>query len=295
MKRRAPIALRVNPEVERAGTSTFPRARARTNSASAMDRAREVYAAAAKMEHIRIRGVQIHIGSQITKAAPFAAAVKKMAPLVAELKALYGIEFFSVGGGLGIVYKSSLESGPGDVVARGRRAGAHGGGIRRGDRARCEGAGVAHPAGAGAVHGGQRRGIPYARAVPQAHASGKKFVIVDAGMNDLIRPALYQGYHEMVPLREPAGERSARGGGRGRAGVRERGFLCASARVAAAASGGPRGVDERGGVWVRDGVELQLAAVAGGGPGGRKGAAVVRDRQTLEDIIRGEHIPGKAS
>ena len=76
-----------------------------------IERALEVYAAAAKMEHIRLRGVQMHIGSQITEAGPFARAVAKVAPVARALKREYGIEFFSVGGGLGIVYKSSLESG----------------------------------------------------------------------------------------------------------------------------------------------------------------------------------------
>src|SRR5260370_27888683 len=61
-----------------------------------------------------VRGVEMHVGSQITEAAPFVAAIEKIAPLVSELKSKYAIEFFSVGGGLGIAYESSVASGSGD-------------------------------------------------------------------------------------------------------------------------------------------------------------------------------------
>jgi diaminopimelate decarboxylase len=80
----------------------------------ALERAAKVYEGASKMPAITIRGVQMHIGSQITEAAPFVAAIDEIAPLVSELKNKYAIEFFSVGGGLGIVYESSIASGSGD-------------------------------------------------------------------------------------------------------------------------------------------------------------------------------------
>src|SRR5438034_8788775 len=65
------------------------------------------------MRNIDIIGVQMHIGSQITEAAPFANAIKKLAPIVRKLRSKYGIKFFSIGGGMGIIYRRALESGSG--------------------------------------------------------------------------------------------------------------------------------------------------------------------------------------
>ncbi|MEN3369712.1 MAG: diaminopimelate decarboxylase, partial [Verrucomicrobiota bacterium] len=80
----------------------------------ALDRVGAVYEQAARLPNILIRGVQMHIGSQITDAAPFAEAIAKVTPLILELKQRYGLEFFSVGGGIGIVYESSFASGSRD-------------------------------------------------------------------------------------------------------------------------------------------------------------------------------------
>ena len=109
----APIALRVNPDVE-AGTHKYvATGKSENKFGIALDRIRVVYESAAQMPHIRIRGVQMHIGSQITQARPFAEAIEKIAPVVRELKERHAIEFVSIGGGMGIVYKRALESGSG--------------------------------------------------------------------------------------------------------------------------------------------------------------------------------------
>src|SRR5206468_1977634 len=79
----------------------------------ALDQVRAVYERAARMSNIEVLGVQMHIGSQITEAKPFASAVEKVTPLVRDLKSQYGIKFFSVGGGMGIIYRHALESGSG--------------------------------------------------------------------------------------------------------------------------------------------------------------------------------------
>src|SRR5262249_22943954 len=71
-----------------------------------------VYARARQLKHLHLRGLQMHIGSQLTDVQPFESAVKRVAPLVAKLAAIHGFEFFSIGGGLGIVYQPALESGP---------------------------------------------------------------------------------------------------------------------------------------------------------------------------------------
>ena len=111
--KRAPIALRVNPDVD-AHTHEYISTGSRENKFGVgLDRVTDVYERAAKMRNIDIVGVQMHIGSQITEAAPFATAIKKVVPIVCKLRSKYGIKFFSIGGGMGIIYRRALESGSG--------------------------------------------------------------------------------------------------------------------------------------------------------------------------------------
>jgi diaminopimelate decarboxylase len=202
---RAPIALRVNPDVD-AGTHRYvSTGRSENKFGIALHRVAEVYERAAHLPNIRIRGVQMHIGSQITAAEPFAEAVAKVAPLVRELKERYAIEFFSVGGGMGIIYRRALESGTGKWWHE------HGGEAAAFSVADYAAA-IVPPLRAlnlrvllepGRFLVGNA-GVLLTRVRYLKEAQQKKFVIVDAGMNDLIRPALYQSYHEVVPVREPA-------------------------------------------------------------------------------------------
>src|SRR6266700_2960947 len=111
---RAPIALRANPDVD-PRTHEYVSTGSRENKFGiALPQLTEVYDRAAKMRNLEIVGVQMHIVSQITQAEPFASAITKVAPIVRDLKSKYGIKFFSIGGGLGIVYESSFASGSGD-------------------------------------------------------------------------------------------------------------------------------------------------------------------------------------
>src|ERR1044071_2180388 len=110
---RAPIAVRVNPDVDASTHRYISTGRSENKFGIALDRVAAVYEKAAQLPNIRIRGIQMHIGSQITAAAPFAEAIAKVVPLIGELKQKHGLEFFSIGGGMGIVYKRALESGSG--------------------------------------------------------------------------------------------------------------------------------------------------------------------------------------
>src|SRR5437762_2249498 len=110
-KMRAPIALRINPDVDPHTHKYISTGSQENKFGIALNQARMVYERAARMSNIEIVGVQMHIGSQITEAKPFASAIDKVAPLVRELKSKYGIKLFSIGGGLGIVYESSFASG----------------------------------------------------------------------------------------------------------------------------------------------------------------------------------------
>jgi diaminopimelate decarboxylase len=206
---RAPIALRVNPDVD-AGTHRYvSTGRSENKFGIALDRVAAVYGAAARMPNVVIRGIQMHIGSQITDAAPFAEAIDKVAPLILQLKERYPIEFFSVGGGIGIVYESSFASGSRNwwtekdrVVATMTLP------LTIQDYAaailpplRTLGLRVLLEPGRLLVG---NAGVLLTRVRYLKQTRTKKFVIVDGGMNDLIRPALYQSYHEIVPVREPA-------------------------------------------------------------------------------------------
>src|SRR5947208_9800311 len=154
------------------------------------------------MRNIDIIGVQMHIGSQITEAAPFANAIKKLAPIVRELKSKYPIKFFSIGGGMGIIYRRALESGSGKWWHD------HGGetsafSIR--DYADAIVPPLRELNLRILVEPGRflvgNAGVLLTRVSYIKKSGAKKFAIIDAGMNDLIRPALYQSYHEIVPCR----------------------------------------------------------------------------------------------
>src|SRR5438552_2433339 len=207
---RAPIALRANPDVD-PHTHAYVSTGSRENKFGiALGELPSVYERAAKMRNIEIVGVQMHIGSQITEAGPFASAISKVTPLVRELKSKYGIMFFSIGGGMGIVYRRALESGSGKWWHN------HG--------PACAGSAFSVRDYADAIVPPLRElgirvlvepgrflvgnaGVLLTRVRYMKQTTEKKFAIVDAGMNDLIRPALYQSYHEIVTVKEPKRER----------------------------------------------------------------------------------------
>ncbi|MDQ6809458.1 MAG: diaminopimelate decarboxylase [Verrucomicrobiota bacterium] len=201
---RAPIALRVNPDVEASTHKYISTGKSENKFGIALDRIGDVYAVAARLSNIAIRGVQMHIGSQITAAQPFRDAVAKITPIVRELKERYAIDFCSIGGGMGIVYRSSLASGQGSWWKESESDGA----LTIEEYA----AAILPPLQKldlrVLVEPGRflvgNAGVLLTRVRYMKRTAQKEFAIVDAGMNDLIRPALYQSYHEIVPLREPA-------------------------------------------------------------------------------------------
>jgi diaminopimelate decarboxylase len=206
-KKRAPIALRVNPDVD-PHTHQYISTGSRENKFGiALDQVRPVYERAATMRNIEIVGVQMHIGSQITEPKPFANAIEKVAPLVRDLKSRYAIKFFSIGGGMGIIYQRALESGSGKWWHDHGPAFA-GSAFSVRDYAEA----ILRPLRdlhiRILVEPGRfligNAGVLLTRVRYLKQTGSKKFAIVDAGMNDLIRPALYQGYHEIVPVIEPS-------------------------------------------------------------------------------------------
>jgi diaminopimelate decarboxylase len=206
-KLHAPIALRVNPDVD-AHTHKYISTGSHENKFGiALVDAPAMYERASRMRNIEIVGVQMHIGSQITEAGPFAAAINRVAPLVRDLKSNHAIEFFSIGGGMGIIYRRALESGSGKWWHD------HGGessAFSVQDYANAiipllRDLGVRILVEPGRFLVGNA-GALLTRVRYVKESGPRKFAIVDAGMNDLIRPALYQSFHEIVPVDKGRGD-----------------------------------------------------------------------------------------
>src|ERR1035438_1670750 len=111
LKKIAPVAVRVNPGIEAHTHAKITTGTYENKFGIQFERVEGVYARASKLRNLRLRGVQMHIGSQLTTVSPFEQAIRKVLPLVTRLKERHGLEFLSIGGGLGIVYKPALASG----------------------------------------------------------------------------------------------------------------------------------------------------------------------------------------
>ena len=207
----APAAVRVNPNVDAKTHKYISTGKSENKFGVDFEAIEGIYArAAAEMPHIRLRGLQMHIGSQLTSVEPFVEAVDKVAPLVRRLRERHGIEFWSIGGGIGIVYRGALESGGAAWWQDRGRADLpltidlYGSQLVP----RLKGLGVKILLEPGRYMVGNA-GVLLTRCLYEKKGVAKTFKIVDAGMNDLIRPALYEGHHEIVPVSEPAtGERA---------------------------------------------------------------------------------------
>ncbi len=186
--RRARIALRINPDIDPKTHPYISTGLKKSKFGISADRALEEFELAASLRHIEVVGVHKHIGSQLTDVAPFAEALKKMLALVEELRQRgTNIRFINIGGGLGITYADETPPHPKELAAAVAPL------VR--DRGCVL---IMEP---GRVIVGNA-GILMTRVLYIKDGPSKKFVIVDAGMNDLIRPSLYGAYHEIRPVRE---------------------------------------------------------------------------------------------
>jgi diaminopimelate decarboxylase len=188
----APISVRVNPDIDPKTHHKIATGKAENKFGIPISRAREVYARAAKLPGITVAGVDMHIGSQITDLDPFGNAFTLLAEFVRELRADgHTISHVDLGGGLGIPYRDDNEPPPhpdayADVVKRATRD--------LGCRLIFE---------PGRLIVGNA-GILVTRVLFVKHGEAKNFVVVDAAMNDLIRPTLYDAHHEIWPVKEAA-------------------------------------------------------------------------------------------
>ncbi|MDB5592011.1 diaminopimelate decarboxylase [Enterovirga sp.] len=189
---RAPISVRVNPDVDARTHAKIATGKAENKFGIPISRAREVYAAAARLPGLRITGVDMHIGSQITDLAPFGNATALLAELARDLMAAgHPLEHLDLGGGLGIPYRLGDPPPPdphayAEVVTRHTRD-----------------LGLKLVFEIGRMIAGNA-GILLSRVIYVKQGFDRTFVIVDAAMNDLIRPTLYDAHHDIVPVAEPA-------------------------------------------------------------------------------------------
>ncbi len=199
--RKAPIAIRINPDVDAKTHAKITTGKSDNKFGIPLKNAAAAYEAASKFPHLELKGVQMHIGSQLTSITPFAEAVQKVVPFVAELKARYGITYFSIGGGIGIIYQDALASGSQawwDGKPEGERPltpEAYGATLKP----------LLAPLGLKILLEPGRflvgnAGVLLARVEYLKRGANKNFLVVDAAMNDLVRPAMYEAYHEIVPL-----------------------------------------------------------------------------------------------
>jgi diaminopimelate decarboxylase len=191
MGTRAPVALRVNPDIDTPTPHAYTRTgHAATKFGIAAARARTLYSIAAKMPGVRVRGIDVHIGSQILEVGPFRQALDYVLDLAHELKREeVELEFLDLGGGLGISYEGGPRISAAEwadeivpaVAATGLKL-------------------VVEP---GRFLVGES-GALLTRVLYVKEGGGKRFVITDAGMNDLLRPSHYSGWHAVEPV-EPHG------------------------------------------------------------------------------------------
>lgn len=286
----APVAVRVNPNVDAKTHAKITTGKSENKFGIDFDQIIDVYArVAADCPNLIIKGLQMHIGSQLTNVDPFLEAVQKVIPLVTQVKKSYGIEFFSIGGGIGINYKQSLDSG--DSAWWQENAEVHPLTIQAYAEAvvpHLEPLGLRILCEPGRFMVGNA-GVMLTKVLYEKRGSAKVFKIVDAGMNDLIRPTLYEGWHQIVPLRQPANDTVEK--------VDVVGPICESGDFLA---------QNRELPLVKEGE--YLAVLSAGAYGFTMAsnyntrpmpaeimvdddkATVVRERQTLEDVLKGEHI-----
>jgi len=276
MRTRARIALRVNPDIDPKTHPYISTGLKENKFGIAIDEALEHYQTAKGLSHVDVVGIHQHIGSQITELQPFVDALRKTTAFVKDLRAAgIAIQYINIGGGLGITYKDETPPLPKELADSVRPL-----------LQECGCTIVMEPG--RAIVG--NAGILVTSVLYHKQSGTKRFLVVDAGMNDLIRPSLYEAYHDIKPVAEqPAAQRAE---------VDVVGPICESGDFLA---------KDRELPLVASG---ELLAVHGAGAYGFsmssnynsrprvaevlvKGAEyfVVRERETYNDLVKGEKLP----
>jgi len=277
LKRRAPVSLRVNPDIDPKTHPYITTGMKKSKFGIQYEDALEIYRRAQTMKGIEVVGVDCHIGSQLTEVQPFIDALRKVVELIRRLQSLkLDIRYLDLGGGLGIRYDAETPPSPAEYAAA----------IKR-ELAGLKLTLIFEP---GRVLMGNA-GILVTKLLYTKDRDNKKFYIVDAAMNDLIRPAFYDSYHEILPVQQRA---------RGKTVVDVVGPICESGDFLATDRELP--VYEPG----------ELMAVMSAGAYGFSMASnyntrpracevlvkgnkfyVIRKRESYADLVRGESIPAE--
>ena len=188
----APITVRVNPDVDAKTHAKISTGKKEDKFGIPISRAREVYATAATLPGLKVIGIDVHIGSQLTELEPFRLAYRKVAELTEQLRSDgHEITRLDLGGGLGIPYARDNNAPPLP--------------LEYGAMIKEE---VGHLGCEIEIEPGRlisgNAGILVADVIYVKEGEGRTFLILDAAMNDLIRPAMYEAYHDIIPVQEPA-------------------------------------------------------------------------------------------
>jgi len=271
----ARIALRVNPDIDPRTHAYISTGLKENKFGIPIEQALEYYRAARALPHVEVIGVHHHIGSQITEVGPFVDAIEKVAGFVKELRAEgLDIRYIDIGGGLGITYKDETPPQPRDLAEA----------IQSRIPPDCTL--VLEPG--RAIVG--NAGVLMTSVVYRKDSGAKRFLIVDAGMNDLIRPSLYEAWHDIRPVAEPTGRERAVFDVVGP--ICESGDFLAKDRLMPAADPGDLLAVMSAGAY---GFSMSSNYNSRPRPaevmvrGGE--FFVVRERETMEDLVRGEKIP----
>ena len=188
--KRADITIRVNPDVDAKTHAKITTGRKENKFGIDIDLAREAFALAGRLPNLRVVGVAMHIGSQLTDLAPYRDAIVRVRGLIRQLRADgHAIDRFDIGGGLGIVYEDEKPPSIADFMAVV---------AKETDGLGCE---LTFEPGRRLVG---EAGVLVSEVILVKPGAAKTFVIVDAAMNDLIRPTLYEAWHDIAPVRQPS-------------------------------------------------------------------------------------------
>jgi len=275
--KKARIALRINPDVDPQTHPYISTGMKKSKFGIAADRALEEYKMASSLDHTDVVGVHAHIGSQLTDVTPFVDSLKKVVTLIDTLKAQgINIRYLNIGGGLGITYSEEKPPLPQDLADA--------------ILPLIKDLGLTLLMEPGRVIVGNA-GILVTKVLYEKAGETKHFVIVNAAMNDLIRPSLYGAYHEIRPLDEEAAHRAKRqmdivGP------VCESGDFLAKDRLLAAVKPGELLAVMSAGAYgfvmssnYNSRPRIPEVLIKGGE------IHVIRERETYDDLIKGETIP----